>query len=54
MNVEFWGGYGARDINLQVISIWVVFKAMGVDNSKGVTVDRDEVSEDRRLGNCSV
>lgn len=40
MNVEFWGGLGVTDINLEVISIQVVFKAMGLDvNSKGVTVD---------------
>lgn len=40
MNVEFWREFCASNIDLEVISIQMIFKTMGlVENSKGISVD---------------
>lgn len=44
MNVEFWGDFGASDIDLEVTSIQMIFKAVGLDtNRKGIIIDEEEV-----------
>lgn len=42
MNVEFWGEFGASGIDLEVISIQMIFKATELDkNRKGITIDKE-------------